>query len=617
MKRMRLDMMVCVTLAVSALALRAEPKREAWLMLAPAANEDAPLVAASLAWMAEEAGALVDTYFESPRDGGMFTATGSLVLGGHHFNDFNYLCNVADVKIIRLGKTGLFSSSIRNFGLETIAEGETASAVYGQLLARHPALKAKVTGYYRAQTSARIRPYLYPEVAYAKRLYLPAGENPPAGLAADLPTARFAAAKEDDPESVSKRIAAAWKSSAKSVFYGRDAHLRWRIPAEVRRRSVPLCSGADWLGWKNTDFSTYTEFKGRGVDAAADLARELGDRVLWGVQGNDADLFAWAKKGVAMQIIDPYRPTFPMLAEFVQPWTPEKEMPPIEADPSDEQLRKWAHEDKILVTLVWHSGEIAHNDPMLNVVELAQMKKFRMGVAVHAQRYETLPQLWELIGTPAACGGAAEYVEPVLHCGGLGVAPEACFPPDEYAASLREAKRRIGRITGPRGVPTGVYAFMDSDLQTCLSTNPAIWKAAGAAGMDYFISCSCPGRSRVLHDDGITVINQSFPILERFSPFLRITGSLDVRLGRQNGAAPGWIIGVFDTPVVAAQGAHWEEYGMEVGKIIDTLQKNPWYVNAKPRVIARYAKILKDEGLLPRSAIGGKVVPATANGNGK
>ena len=166
-------------------------------------------------------------------------------------------------------------------------------------------------------------------------------------------------------------------------------------------------------------------------------------------------------------------------------------------------------------------------------------------------------------------------------------------------------------------MPTGVYAFMDSDLQTCLSTNPAIWRAAGAAGMDYFISCSCPGRSRVLHDDGITVINQSFPILERFSPFLRITGSLDVRLGRQNGAAPGWIIGVFDTPVVAAQGAHWEEYGMEVGKIIDTLQKNPWYVNAKPRVIARYAKILKDEGLLPRSAIGGKLVPTVPNGNGR
>lgn len=584
---------------------------EVWLLLAPDTAPDRSLVAASVAWMGEAEGALVDSYFESYRDGGLFAESGSTVLSGRHFQDFNYLCAVADVRIVRYGATALFDSSVRSFGLEVLADAPTAAELYAQILARRPALGEKVAGYHAAAAvEPRLRCYLYPDVAFRRLLHIPEGERVPSDRRAFV-----AESAGTDVAALTTAVAGRWKGAARSVFFGDPAALACRVPAEVRRKSVPVFADCAWQGSDRNLYSGYAESESPLAPFAAELACAVGDRVICGRQTSDGDLFRLSRYGCSLQIVDPYRPVFPCLDRFVQPWV---ESCAAEEDPSDEQLREWAEKGMILTTLLWHSGEIAHNEAMLNVIEFAQMNRFKMGIGVHAQRYETCPQLWELLNVPAARGGAAEFIEPVLYSGGLGILAEAQFPPAQLKANIAAAQHRIATVAGAENVPVGYQAFMDSDLRTCLSTNPAVWKAAGEAGMKYFVSCSAPGRNRILYEDAnLIVLNQSYRIVESGSPFVRISSDTDVTHGRGSSCGgPGWIIGTLDAPVIALTPNIWRE-GSRFVALVEKLKTGGWYVNVKPRVIARYARILGEMGKIPAFARGGLVPPATADGNGK
>ena len=586
-------MLVAALAAVCCMeALAARP--ELWIVVGPREQPGSALVAGSVAWLAESDGALCDSYFEVERKGGLFAENGSTVIGGRHFQDFNYLCAVADVKLVRYGRSGLFDSSARRFGLEVLADAETATELYAQILAKRPQLADRVAGYVRADgLDVKRLPYLFPEVAYARRLFLPKGEAAPAGK----PCAELAFPEGQSWADFTRSVAEKWKGSAKCVFFGDPGALDWRVPAEIRRKSVALYSPYRGMKPNEIRYSAYTESKNEISDYAAELACALGDRVIWGRQTCDGDIFNWSKYGCCVQIIDPYRPTFPSVDRFPQRWQDDR--PAAKDDePTDEQLRQWAKEGRILTTLIWHSGEVAHNEAMLNVIEFAQLRNFKMGVAVHAQRYETCPQLWELLSLPQARGGAAELIEPLLHGGALGVAAEARFPTDLFKRNIAEAKERIAKIAGKANVPTGFYAFMDSDLRTALSENQPIWQAAEEAGMRYFVTCSNPGRPRVMRrtEKGV-VINQTYRVLEAFSPFVRISADTDVVWGRSGGAGgPGWRIGVLDASVTAFTPYIWEK-GSRFLQLVEGLKTGAnggQYVNVKPRVIARYAKILAE-----------------------
>ncbi len=601
--------MAAVVLAVSAAFAATPAKKEVWLFLSGPDMKDAHLVAATLAWMAEECGAICDSYGEVYRDGRLFAEHGSQVIAGRHFQDLNYLCARADVKFITYGRTTLFDSTLDVLGCEKLAGG-TAGEIYSALFAKRPRLLAAVGGCVRFEGfDEKLSPYLYPEIAYAKKLYLPAAVVVPAGMKCETVKAR----KNETWASLTLRMSLKWKNCAKSVFFGDPAALACRVPAEVRRRSVPVFDECKWLLQRDVLFSGYAESTSPLAAYASSLACELGDRVILGRQTSDGDIFRWSKDGCCVQIVDPYRPTFPCIELFPQKWA--KDEKPADDDPSDDQLREWAKKGMILTTLLWHSGEIAHNEAMLNVIEYAQFHKFKMGIAVHAQRYETCPQLWELLRVPMDRGGAAELIEPVLHAGALGVAAEAKFPPEQFTKNLKEAKKRIAAIAGEANVPTGFYAFMDSDLRTCSQPNPVIWKAAAAAGLDYFVSSCSPGRPRILSQDGITVINQTYRVVETSSPFVRLSESVDLQRG-PGVSGPGWRIGVLDAPVVAFTPYIWEK-GNRFIALTEQLKTHGWYINVKPRVIARYAKIISELGIFNEKAVGAVAVPTAPDANGR
>jgi hypothetical protein len=342
--------------------------------------------------------------------------------------------------------------------------------------------------------------------------------------------------------------------------------------------------------------SGYAESTSPIAADAARLAQEVGNPVMVGRQTGDGDLFEWSRQGVCLEIIDPNRPAFPVVAAVPHVWVRPRQTV-YDLEPDDAQLGRWAEEGKVLATLIWHSGEVAHNEAMLNLVELASWSGVKMGIGVHAQRYETCPQLWELIAVPREKGGVMGLIEPVLHSGGLGVLAECNCPPEALGRHCRQALERIGRLAGPAGTPRGYYAFMDSDLPTLTAVNPRLYDAVEAAGLEYVISSALPGRNRIVHQTPrCVVVNQSCRVIHGASPFVRLSTSDD--LNTSGHTHPGWLIGTLDAPVVAFAPYIWR-HGWKLMEIIERLTRWPQYVNVTPRTVSRYARLLVDRGLVP------------------
>ncbi len=606
-------------------------KQTVWLMLADRNAPDLFFAVSSVCNLARNSGVLFSSYFETRRNGQLFAESGSTIPGGHHFQDFNYLCAVADVKVIRYGNAYVFDSSIRNFGLEVIAEAERPAELYRQLLDYTGGTFQPETLYFglnhpiRNGNGQEIRPepYQYPEILNTAALAF----SPSDGEAAKEFYAEGMAVRscfcspeendslqklypqleiidriqpDDDWRSITLRIAERWKHKAKSVFFGDPDALFCRIPEEARRKSVALYAPAVHPAPKEIKVSSYIEGHSAAAEDTARLAREIGNPVLCGRQTLDGDILLWSRSGLCIQIVDPNRPAFPVIDEFPQVWTRTKDEDRdfFEDSISDATLRQWAHEGKRLTTLLWHSGEIAHNEAMINLLECAAINKVKMGIGVHAQRYETCPQLWELIRIPERLGGSMEFIEPLLYSGGLGIAAEINLPPESLGGLIREAKERIRRIAGDDAVPRGHYCFLDSDTETHLKYRSEIWDAIAEAGMRYNISACSPGRNRILAEkNGCLVLNQSCRVLESSSPFVRITTAEDVRQ-RSCPIYPGWMIATLDAPVIAFNPYIWRQ-GHRFMELLNTIKTGGNQINVKPSTIARYARILQEEGFLP------------------
>lgn len=152
----------------------------------------------------------------------------------------------------------------------------------------------------------------------------------------------------------------------------------------------------------------YIEEKSEIAAVVAKLAQETGNLVIVGRQTGDGDLFEWSKQGVCMKIMDPNRPAFPQVAKVRHRWADRKGSV-YDHEPEDEELLHYTKEGKILATLTWHY-------------------RCKMGIGVHASRYETCPQMWKLLNTTREKGGVRGLIEPLLHSGGMGVMAEVHCP---------------------------------------------------------------------------------------------------------------------------------------------------------------------------------------------
>jgi len=569
-----------------------------WMLIAPASHPALPMLLPTLAWMAEDAGACFECYLENRREGNLFARTGSTVLSGQHHQQFNYLNATFEVEYLLLGETAVFRSSIGAFGARVLAAGATASALYACLGAQ----PVGVAVVYGPVGGAEVGPYLFPEIYFRRALGLPVTEAAAPGLCVfvDGPGEVLDQWQEGDTiGSVTLRIAERWKHRARGVAFGDPEVVLPQIPWYCREGRIAVYGPVVPLHPPQVRVSAYTEQTSSIAPEVARLCEEIGNRVLVGRQTGDGDLMAWSKAGVCMAITDPNRPAFPVAATVSHPWAASPGRALYDGEPDDATLRRYAAEGKILATLVWHSGEPAHNEAMLNLCELANFTGLKMGIGAHASRYETCPQLWELTATPREAGGVAGLIEPLLHSGGLGIMAEVHCPPEILAAHCREALERIRRVAGDAWTPRGYYGFLDADLDTLAPGPPGLYEAVGECGLDYMISSARPGRNRVLAEGGgCVVLNQTPRSIASASPFLRVT-TLEELLEDAPRHRPGWLIAALDSPVIAFTPYIWE-HGQRFMRIVHWLTESASIVNVLPGTVARYARILKEEGWLPQ-----------------
>ena len=553
-------------------------KSTLWLLVSHRSHPAVPAVAPTLAWMAEDAGAQFEMYLEADRDGQLFAQTGSTVLGGRHFQQFNYLAAVFDLKFILLGETALFRSSIDAFRGEVLASGESAEELYRALgvdLSGHTVI---VPGQPPEEGQLDLRPYYYQDIYFQRVVGLPGGACP-----------------TGDVRSFTVAMAERWVEQADGVAFGDPDAILSMLATLCRERRVTVFGPSQRLRPDQIEACAYAEEHSSAVGDVRRLCEATGNRVIVGRQTGDGDLFEWSKAGVAIKIMDPNRPPFPVAATVPHRWHGRDETV-YDHEPSDATLEQWADEGKRLASMLVHSGEMAHNEAMLNLIELCAWTGLKLGIGVHAARYQTCPQLWELVSLPRSSGGALGLVEPVLHTGGLGIMTENTCPPSLLAEHCRQAQSEIAEICGEAWLPRGYLTFMDSDMATFTQTLPAVYQAIESCGLSYTVSCALPGRNRILsRTDGHVVLNQSTRSICTGSPYVRVSTVQDLRENTP-GPSPGWWLGVIDAPVIAFNPYIWRR-GASFIEMVDHLIAGQW-TNVTPTVVARYARILNRRGLV-------------------
>lgn len=616
-------------------------KKVLWLLLSNLNCKEIHLIMPSLAWMAKEAGAEFECYLEAPREGVLFATTGSTVLGGHHHQQFNYLNSVYNVKYIIYGDAKLFNSSIEVFNCETIINTSSIKDLYDTVLL-YAGIKATpdfsvfpVTFSKPDGEELNISAYVYPEIYYRKTLGIPWNQREL--FAEKLETANnvfglylsedeLAKVKqynlqvqeidqlrmEDTFGTVTLRLAQRWKQKAKSLAFGDPDAILSQITSLCRDESVAVFGEIHRLKANEIKVTQYADEMSEIATQVSALAEEIGNRYIVGRQTGDGDLFEWSKKGVSIKIMDPNRPAFPIVQSIKHKWADTKSSI-YDLEPDDALLRSYAEQGKILATLIFHSGEMAHNEAMLNLFDMINFTGLKVGMGVHAARYETCPQLWELMNVPRENGGVKGFAEPVLYSGGMGILAEVNTPGKLLTEDCKKSLEIIREISGEKNAPKGFMSFMDADLSTLEPGDVSVYEAVKAGGLDYMISCARPGRNQLIYEkDDFLVMNQTPRIVYHASPYLRV--STMEELSEAPKVSPGWIIGVLDAPVTSFSPYIWR-YGSRFMKIVDwllngqsicsvmpntSMKSNENIINATPNTIARYARILKEKGVIPK-----------------
>ena len=402
---------------------------------------------------------------------------------------------------------------------------------------------------------------------------------------------------DDDHTSICTRIAERWRHAARGVAFGDPLAILAQLAWHCRAGRVAFWAPRRGLPPAKVQVSEYVEDASPANAAAGQYAIAIGAPLILGRQTCDGDIMAWARLGLGMEIIDPCRPPLPVVDALPHPWA--ESASPVPDGPDDAQLTAWAEAGRELACVMVHSGEIAHNEAMLLLCELAERTGVALGLAACVGRHRTCPQQWELIATAREAGGFAGLVEPVLYGNGWGVMAEALCPEDRLVDGLTGALSEIRRIAGPGALPRGHYSFLDTDLQTLGPPTAATHRAYARAGLAFDVSSAQPGRSRlVASGPGYVAINQTCRCVHAGSPYVRIQDPED--LGTAAHSRPGWLIAALDAPVVAFQPAVWS-HGTRVLKLFRRIAGRR-AIAATPSTIARYAAILAARGLVPGGA---------------
>jgi hypothetical protein len=572
------------------------------------------LVAMTVGSLCRQAGVEFDLYYAADhQEGGLFAPHGSSVLGGHHATRIGRALAAFRTTVVRRGGTKIFDSLLRQ-GAEKILEAPESLVELYAAVATELGVAMPADAVAFAPTDVPL-PVFFPECVYRKAIAVPmtlSGDQiarlkasgvkrvwAVTGAKADLSAwnAAFEVKRAVDLEAKDPNLAVVetWIAGASAVDPLEPKLASYLLPWSIREDRLVL-SYKDWSEAQ------------RRRDQILGLTAGKGQAYAFGRWFGDAAIIPMSQHGMGLNVVEPCRHILTIFAKYpVRLPQPDKSC--FELEPSDEQLRAWARQGKILATWVLHSGELSHDDAVLTFQDWSAMTKVRIGSGVHWQRYAFDPDAVEQMQVPVNEGGVLGLVEPVLHSLGNGIGWETSGDPAKLAAIMADSRRKIAAIAGEKQAPRGCYFFGDHHEQPKEGKTPgpaqiALWKAVRAAGFEYAITSVLPGDSRVLYREGDFVVLNQAARLCNGSPFYRgfpdTFAAVEKKLA--DAGKPGWMVGALDSPIHGSPIYLGRPFGgnnpqPRIFDYYDYVQKGGAtgrVISATPHTIARYARMIED-----------------------
>ena len=446
-------------------------------------------IASTLAWISRSKGFLFDNYYDSYHQGVHFPGgdsrnleqgqlTGGPVCGDRHFEEFYFLLHNFDVSVLSTGET-IFSQIIRNLDLPVITISDRVSVLYSQTFKFfHIPVPADIVmiGSDFGKALSGLESYLYPEIYYRRAigvtdsisddeladLYQGGGKvyciYVDEGVINKLVKAKRydveiidRLTSTDDYLSITERIAQRWKDKVKGWILGDPTLVAHWLPTACEEGLISL----------------YSIPQEKIVTQLVDLISSKG-KVVYGRQYSDRDFFELSKLNQCLQVIDPCRPPFQSIKHAGYDWDTNQGKEGFYApEYSDDELRQFAHEGRILVSLMFWSGMIREIANFYNLFDLFAMTKLKCGLILTAQSYEYMMHSpVELLTVPVEQGGVYPLVEPLLGSCGIGVGIESYIAKQRLEEDLREGLQKIlQKVKKENYMPRGWWATMDTDLE--------------------------------------------------------------------------------------------------------------------------------------------------------
>jgi len=445
-------------------------------------------VAATLSWAAAAAGSLSEVYYDAPRAGGHYgggdlrryeTAelSGGLVVGGRHIEALEAAANRFDLTAVVRGDV-MFSPALERLAcdgrvsLHRVGEEDVAGLyddIFQSLGIDWPDTAVLVNAHPSTALEG-IDAYLYPEIVYRRAV----------GLEASVPDADVCALLEhgcrqilavgvsdelvehlqdlgfsvtrldviqpgDDYSRVTARLAHRWESERRGWLLGDPVLVSSWLPTAVREDRIAIYGVPQ---------STVIDRLSSDIAATA--------TPILGRQFEDSDFFRLSELGQSFQLIDPARPPLPVLSAV--PSTSHVEVSTVSDDPSDEDLRAWVSQGRVLTSLVFWTGMLREMENLYAVLDLLALTGVRAGLALTAQSLLAHPSPLDLVSVSRDQGGVFPHAEILLASCGTGAAIESLLTPDQLGRHLGPALQDVSNRVAPALRPTGWWATMDAPL---------------------------------------------------------------------------------------------------------------------------------------------------------
>jgi hypothetical protein len=629
-------------------------------------NPHKDAIAATLAWLTDRLNLHFEVYYEAVYSGKHFSPYsledffGSTVVGGSHLERFYLLNKLFDVKYVIYGQPKLFSSSLlERIGANIIVETQDLSDFYQKIFSHFKvqlpkdlvlvetrpfqgnlelSSKSKNHGYIKKlvinsrnklfskrkplnNNLINVNPYCYPEIFH--RQALGAGFTSPLNFdiheiadITNIHTFFLPDEKVDELKEQSFKVSLIDKIQQGDTYWSITNRImsRWQRHSNGVTFSDPVLTSY-WLPWlcRHKKLAVYEPFMEPVRRQMRDMALNTKDRTVYGRHSNDRDITELSKDDIIWNIMDPGRPSFPIMEEAdYRMYQPEKTC--YELEPDDDTLRSFADERKILCTYLFYSPDIRHVEVLPRINELAMLTGMKAGVAITAQWYQMNPEILETINVPLENGGVFPNVEPLLCSAGMGVGVEAkeFLKETTLRKHLMDARKIIAETAGSKFVPKGHYPFLDTlkdypyakSVLNCVSDADPSFKIFEDLGFDYSISYLSPGNPKTLFkSENFVAINHTSKQWCPYSPFLVMSDLNEVKQLEHSLSLKkksGWIIASLDSPLWLYSYYQWQKANklFEMASYTSRGGATGKLIPATPHVISRYARILAEEGLL-------------------